>query len=267
MQLSRPYQIGLGAICLLAAVWFFALRGHSSGGTSSASSVPAPQRSEPPPTATAPYHGSAPGVAGLTRAIEKARGAVALSEQNAKQLQQKSAEASSSANAAVGRKASAPAGAGSSAAAPSRAATSSQTRHSGATRPTRSASHPRAVATHQPSPARSGSPSAGVPAQQAAVEAQLAKGKMVAILFWSPSGAVDQVVHRELLAVTHALGGGLVLEQAGPGQVGEFGTFTHAVPVYGTPTILLVNRHAQTTELTGLTDSFSLQQAIAEARQ
>ena len=36
--------------------------------------------------------------------------------------------------------------------------------------------------------------------------------------------------------------------------------------VYGTPTLLIVNRKGQTITLTGLQDSFAIAQAIAEAR-
>jgi hypothetical protein len=50
-------------------------------------------------------------------------------------------------------------------------------------------------------------------------------------------------------------------------QVGEFGPFTRAVQVYGTPTILIVNRHGQTTSLSGLTDAYSLEQLITEFKK
>jgi hypothetical protein len=98
-QLSRPFQVALAAIVLLAAVWFVALRGHSStSGTSSSApaseaTVPAPKAAKP----STPYHGPAPGVAGLTRDIEKARGAVSASEQNARQLEHASERASANA--------------------------------------------------------------------------------------------------------------------------------------------------------------------------
>ena len=90
-QLSRPFQIALAAMGVLVAVWFVALRGHSSsssgsGGTPQAHSQPAPAAAKPG-AASPIYHGSAPGVEGLTRAIAKAHGAVALSERNARSLQ------------------------------------------------------------------------------------------------------------------------------------------------------------------------------------
>src|ERR1700730_1527120 len=97
-QISRPFQIALVAVGVLMAVWFLALRGHSasspsaaSGGSAAAAS-PTPAQSQGAPSSI--YHGSAPGVEGLTRAIAKAHGAVTTSQQNAKQLEEKSAQAS-----------------------------------------------------------------------------------------------------------------------------------------------------------------------------
>ena len=93
-RLSRPYQIALGAIALLGAVWFLALRGHSSGssepGSSTATSPPthAAAPATQPGATTPVVHGTAPGVEGLTRAINKAHATVAESERNAKQLAQ-----------------------------------------------------------------------------------------------------------------------------------------------------------------------------------
>src|SRR5881392_2712045 len=96
-QLSRPYQVALVAIVLLAAVWLLALRGHSSGGSESTSTpAPKPATSTGPGSPSTPYKGSAPGVAGLTRAIQKAHGAVAQSERHAKQLEEKPKQAASS---------------------------------------------------------------------------------------------------------------------------------------------------------------------------
>ena len=51
------------------------------------------------------------------------------------------------------------------------------------------------------------------------------------------------------------------------GQVGSFGTFTRAVQVYSTPTILLINTKGVTSSVTGLTDAFSIEQAVREVKQ
>ncbi len=101
---------------------------------------------------------------------------------------------------------------------------------------------------------------------QLAVEAELKQGKVVAILFWKPKALVDESVRRELQAVAHALGGKLAVHEARANQAESFGTITRAVQIYQTPTILLVNKRGHTTTLTGLTDVFSLEQAIDEAR-
>jgi hypothetical protein len=102
---------------------------------------------------------------------------------------------------------------------------------------------------------------------QASVEAELKQGKIVAILFWNPKASVDQEVQRELRAVGHALGAKISVHEAQASQVGSFGSVTRAIQVNETPSILLVNKQGQTTTLTGLTDVFSIEQAIDEARK
>ena len=54
-QLSRPYQVALGAIGLLAAVWFIALRGHS-GASGGAGATPTPSAHTPQPVQPATPH-------------------------------------------------------------------------------------------------------------------------------------------------------------------------------------------------------------------
>src|ERR1700733_8428527 len=96
-HISRPLQIVLVAFVLFVALWFVVLRGHSSSSESSGSSASTSAHSQTSSHASgsgsAPATGasggkSLPGVAGLTRAIDKARGAVAQSQRNAPQPQQ-----------------------------------------------------------------------------------------------------------------------------------------------------------------------------------
>jgi hypothetical protein len=299
-QLSRPYQIAIGAVVVLAALWFVALRGHSgsSGGrqTSAAPPVPAPKA-----PVTTPYHGSAPGVAGLTHAIERARGAVSESQHNANQLERKSAEASSSEAPA----ATAPRPAAPTTTSPSRgalpkapAAKHATVKHSVV--PTRRSATPahRAAA---PAPARiPAGPPIGIPARlpggQVLVEQVLKHGYLAALLFVNSRAPDDVLVSQQLhvlLAAQRrspppALKGlfGLLPPELGessavivepPGReekvaviesaasdVGSFGSFTHAVQVYSTPTLLLINGRGQITTMPGLTDAFSIEQAIDE---
>jgi hypothetical protein len=293
-QISRPFQIALLAMVVLAGVWFFALQGHSSsGGSSSTASAPAPAPTPGPSAAankpagapTPVFHGAAPGVEGLSRAIANAHKAVATSEQNAKQLAGKSAQASSPApNGGV--------------TAPSPAATPTipATAPKVSTAPHPTASTPvttKAVApTNAVTPTTAKSPVTApnrIPARQALVETQLKQGAVVAILFWNPKSAVDVAVQRELqllLAVHHGLRkdsknpvisrlvkatgveltSKIAVNEARASQVALFGSITRAVQVYQTPTILIVNEKGQTTTLTGLNDAFSIEQAIDEAR-
>jgi len=267
-QISRPLQIALGAVVLLAAVWFVALRGHSSSSESSApapaatsasassaaTSTPAASQSASSETGGAPqstktYHGSAPGVGGLTRAIEKARGAATASEQNAKALQQKATQASGGPSATQAQQSNSPTATTGGKAAP----------HSAAKTHSASAKAPAAKST----PTKTAN---GVPVMQARVEGELKHGDVVALLFWNPHGAVDATVRRELQAASHKLHGKLAIHVARANQVGSFGSFTRTVQVYSTPTILLVNTHAKTASLAGLTDVFSIEQAVREVK-
>ena len=301
-QISRPFQIALLAMVVLAGVWFFALQGHSSsGGASSTASAPAPTPSSSAvakKAAGAPtpiYHGAAPGVEGLSRAIANAHKAVATSEQNAQQLASKSAQASSPA----------PTG-GVTAASPASTQTNPATAPTAAAPKVSTTSHPTTASTpaatktvtvtktvtKTAAPTKVKSPVTApnrVPARQALVELELKQGAVVAILFWNPHSAVDVAVHRELqllLAVHHGLrndsknpaiarlvkGTGVELtskiavNEAPASQVASFGSITRAVQVYQTPTILIVNKKGQTSTLTGLNDAFSIEQAIDEAR-
>jgi len=287
-QISRPFQIALLAMGLFAAVWFFALQGHSASTAGSGSPASAPSSPAQPATtggasvsgsstageaAAAPssvYHGAAPGVEGLTRAIAKAHEAVAISRRNEKQLEEKSAQASSASSSGA-------TGASAPGSTPTAAVTSPTVSKSSAkTHPVTAHAKVNAGTTHRaatPKVASGGAstPSTrsakGLPRMQATVEAELKQGKIVAVLFWNSKSAVDQAVQRELQVVGNTLGGKLAVHDARAGQVGSFGSITRDVQVFQTPTIMIVNKHGQTTTLTGLTDGFSIEQAIDEARK
>jgi hypothetical protein len=259
-QLSRPFQIALVALALFVLVWFAALHRHTSsagqgsGSSPAASSAPAkPSAASEAKAAAAPthvYHGAAPGVEGLTRAIDKAHGAVAQSQRDAHRVETSDPSASSSSSSS------------------SSSATAAHTSSSSIPTPTHSAA---AAPTH----ARAAAPPAKHPAVkrpaakasvQATVEHELRQGKTVLILFWNRHGSEDMAVHDALPSVQHALGGKVAVHYASAGQVGAFGTVTHAVQVTQTPTLLIVNSHGQTTVLTGLNDAFAIRQAVAESR-
>jgi hypothetical protein len=267
-QISRPFQIALVAIVALALVWLVFLRGHSSSSESSsstASSSAQPATAAQPSAAgsassgsssagsggskagSTPYHGSAPGVAGLTRAITKARGAVAQSQREAKAHSGPAgAQGSSSSGAAH----------------PSQAGSQSSPGGAGVA--------PSAKAA--PSEASSAKIN-GAPVQEAAVQSQLKDGRTVIILFWSPRGADDRAVHLELQllkVIDKKIGNKadkkLAVHYAHAAEVGQFGTITRSLQILQTPTLLVISPSGNTKTITGLTDAYAIQQAISEAR-
>jgi hypothetical protein len=121
------------------------------------------------------------------------------------------------------------------------------------------------------------------------VERALKEGKIAVILFWNPKGADDAAAHLELRvleAVHHLIrpvasvpkvrnelrAYNLELQkpfaafEARAKEVTSFGSITHGVQVYGTPTMLIINKHGQVRTLTGLTDAYAIEQTIDEAR-
>jgi hypothetical protein len=284
-QISRPFQIALLAVAVLAAAWLFVFQQHPSTSSSSSSSSPVVSSAAPAPSSAAAakakaaasakiYHGSAPGVEGLSRAIAHAHGAVTTSQQNADTLEKKSAQASGE-------------------------ATSTHTSSPGASATKSAAIHAKSTTTSRPTvtpTAKAHTPQAGkthahtsVPAGQRSVEAELAHGNVVVVLFWNHDGADDEVVHRELMLLRtlhHKVAPyakrplvkrllkafGLELDKkiainvASANQTASFGSITRGIQVYGTPTMLVIDKHGHAIVLNGLQDAFSIEQTIDEAR-
>lgn len=290
-QLSRPYQIALLALALLVLVWFVALHGHapSSGSGSASGSSPssavtatAPSAAAQAKAAAAPtgvYHGPAPGVEGLTRAIDRAHGAVAQSQQEAHRVETSEpagapgaaseSGATSSGSGAVHQTpgatsghASAPATrTGPQAAKVPAPATGAKSAHPAP------ASAVSGLSVHTGAPAPHRAALSSRPALQALVEGELRHHQTVLILFWNSHGSVDEAVHNALPAVQRKLGAdSLAVHYATAGKVGAFGTITHTVQVTQTPTLLIVTPGGQTTALTGLKDAFAIEQAVRQAR-
>jgi hypothetical protein len=266
-QISRPYQIALVVLVLAAATWFVAFGHHSSSsGGSSASSSAQTAPSQPASGSAGSssshiYHGSAPGVEGLTKDIAKAHAAVGTSETYARHLEEKSAQATSTNSAGEGGSAKAHSGSGASAAAPAKPAVHS-----------RASVHARVTGKHVTTPTRPAhsrpSPTTvrvGAPTGQQQVEAAVAKGKVALILFWNPAGSNDKAVHGQVHSVGNGHSGVDVFESSAK-DVASFGAITRQMPVYGTPTILIIGPH-RTDSLTGLQDVFSIEQAIREVRK
>ncbi|MGH2902375.1 MAG: TlpA family protein disulfide reductase [Solirubrobacteraceae bacterium] len=265
-QLSRPYQVALGAVLLFAVVWFVALNGHTSSSSSTpVAATPTPAAPGKTVTSSKIYHGAAPGVEGLTRDINRAHRSVAKTQGQEQKIAGAAAETKNQ-------------GSGAS------SSTTVVTKHGA------SGASATVVTKHVAAPAPHKTASSGIPPRQATIESELKRGEVAVVLFWSPKGADDKVVHGELqilLAAHHEVAvhpnkaqvrklrqmTGLELEKkiavhyASAGQVASFGTFTKTVQVYGTPTILVIDKQGAVTTINGLTDAFAIEQTIDEARQ
>jgi len=283
-QLSRPFQIVLVAVCVLAAAWVFALQGHLGGSgssTNSSTTAPSTVASRPathpasrPQTHTQSSTRSAHAGAPSTRAHRSTRVA---SPGHTK--------ASTGARTSAPARTAAPAQAAAPAQTSTRAGASGSTAHSPASSAPSTASRGAAQ-----QPIKAGAGAGRIPARQALVERALGEGKIAVILFWNPKASDDVAVNEQLRvleAVHHLIRpianapqvrkalerSGLELQKkfaafrATVGDLSSFGTITQHVQVAATPTLLIVNKNGQTTELTGLQDAFSIEQAIDESRQ
>ncbi|MCW3018932.1 MAG: hypothetical protein JWN10_1240 [Solirubrobacterales bacterium] len=259
-QLSRPFQIALAAVVVLAGVWLFALQGHftSTSGT-----------------------GSSPAVSTTTSTTPVARKPV---HANTKAASPRASSTHSSAR--------------SSSHAPSGSGAHARVRHSNTTvtrtvtkAPARSVTKaPAKTVTKAPAKAVTNTPAKAVtkaPAKtvkaptstagkgasapatatlsgQHAVEADLARGDVVVLLFWNPSGTDDKSVQHAVQSVKSA--NHVAVQEAEANQVASYGSVTRGVQVYATPTIFVIANSRKAIVLNGVQDAFAIQQAIAEAR-
>ena len=278
-HISRPFQIFLVAFVLFVAVWFVALRDHTSSTTGAGSSVPAPApvKTSPAKPATTSTHATVvqttttkPGSLTVVRKTTTTKPGSATVSHTTTVTHTTVAKRSAATGrtAAASTKPSTTHGAVLATAKPSAEKSSAAKPHSRTPAPVKPA--PKVAAKPAPSTTKpaagAAKQAAGTPAMQVAVEHQLQQGKTVLILFWSPNGYDDAVVHRELPAVERSSRGSVVVHYASAKQVGEYGAITDAVQVNQTPTLLIVEPHGQTTTITGLTEAFAIDQAIAEAR-
>ena len=329
-QLSRPFQIALIALGVFVLAWFAVL--HRPGGSSTSSSSPSvssaasadhssgsASNGSGAAKSSSVYHGSAPGLEGLTRDVQRAHGAAAQVESNGSEVQSKAAQGTgeaasggtpapashSAAGAHNGAGAGPSAGKGSSAgksASASTAAGSHAQKHthtsSGAHTSNGAATAATAALTlHRLTEAvhlkavvdlvEAIDPSLGLgtkvahgehvliarmksdlqPTPPAKIAAELHQGKTVLLLFLNPRSYDDDATAIDTTDVAHKLRRHVVAHLALANQVNSFGSITRNIQVYQTPTLLVINPKLQVTTLTGLTDNFSIEQAVNEARR
>ena len=270
---------------------------HSSGSASNGSGAA---------KSSSVYHGSAPGLEGLTRDVQRAHGAAAQVESNGREVQSKAAQGTGEATSGGTPAASHPtagahtgAGAGSSA---GKSASSSAAAGSHAQKHTHASSGAATTATatltlHHLTEAlhlkavvdlvEAIDPRLGLkakvahaedtlvarmksdlqPTPPATIAAELHQGKTVLLLFLNPRSYDDDATAIDTTETAYKLRHHVVAHLALADQVNSFGSITRNIQVYQTPTLLIVNPKLQVTTLTGLTDGFSIEQAVAEARK
>ncbi|HTD08490.1 MAG TPA: hypothetical protein VK680_06340 [Solirubrobacteraceae bacterium] len=256
-QLSRPIQIALLAAAALVGVLLFTVT-RSSNSTTGAS-TPAVSASAPATTAhtqgsasngATSNHATGNSLGGLSHAINRAHHAAATSQQHEAHLAERSAQASNEATPTQPSSTATHAPAASATAATPPATSS----------PTKTSNSAPAKTTH-----KSKNPSGStIPSGQRTVEAELAKGDVVVLLFWNPAGADDATVHSAVNTIASAHHR-VAVQEATASQVANFGSITRGVQIYATPTILIINKQGKTLVLNGVQDAFSIEQAIAEA--
>ncbi len=269
-HVSRPFQLVLVVFGLFAVVWLVALRGHNSSTSPSSSSSPSAAstpsaKSHDSASASnahtsAPSHGAVHSHTSVT--VHGAHGTVHASSSTTHSDHLTKPRTATTKHSAAGSAHTGAAAAGAGAAAGAHGSASAK--HAGASAAGAGTSSAAASGTHAANGAKTGA--AGAPAMQVAVERELAQNKTVVILFWSPRGAEDIAVRQQVPIAARALGGSVAVHYALPHQVTEYGKITNSVQVNQTPTILIVNKRGQATTLTGLTDAFAIEQAVAEAR-
>jgi hypothetical protein len=268
-QLSRPYQIALAAAVAalgLFAMWSLVLHHSSSPEASGGSSGRPAAASAPASPSHAAASSSGTGEGGYGGAIEKAHAAVDESQQNARQLENRSAQASEepvTAHSAAESGSAAPSASSSKAAAASKAAGDSKTAVSSKAAST----HPTAT-THKQAPVHANSAQLANQLQATQgdqIKLQLAHGKTVLLLFWNPKSVDDAEVRGQVQKVAAHLKGAVATYVAQANQVGQFGAVTRNVQVLQTPTLLIVGKKGLALTLTGLFDQYAIEQGIKEA--
>jgi hypothetical protein len=266
VQLSRPFQIVLAAFVLFALAWFALLHrpGSGSAGSSASSSAQSSARRAAPHT---PGHAGSSSSAATSHAGANALtsgGHAKASSGHAKASTGHAAHATTSGSQTAKHD-------GARAHSQPSASDHVHSRTTAAKHAAASgAAHGAVVVPRRVQPTQHGPAAAAnhpaTPSLQATVARELKQGKVALLLFWNPHSSNDSAVRRQVELVAHKLGRRVAVHTASANQVGSFGSITRDIQVYQTPTLLIVNPHAQVTTVAGYTDAYALEQAIREAR-
>ena len=234
-QISLPYRIALGALLVIGALWFTVLR-------------PKPEAATPPPTA--------PGVAGLARATQNAKNAVAASKSSA-------AESQAAAN-RVGQTRSAT---------PTKATAGVAKSPAAATSPKATAAKP-AVTHHRVVPRKTAPGAATKPSPtliqadggkdpSAPLLADLDRGRTLVLLFWNKKGSDDRAVRSAVKGVARHHGK-VVVKAIPASQVGDYEAITRGAQVLQSPTVLVIGKDKKAHPIIGFTYTGEIDQLVGD---
>ena len=260
-HVSRPMQIALVAVVLLAGMWFTVLKPKPAA----ESAAPTPAAVTPAPASSEPV---APGVKGLTSAIQKAKGAAAVSDATNAKIQ----KATGAAPAAAAK----PTVAAKPAAAKATPAASKGVRHATpakakTTAAVKSVTKVAPAATLKAKPAAAKAPAS--PAKKAVqVDPSdrllkfLDKGKTLVILFHG-AGADDRAARKAVHRTAKADPKHVVSAYISIGDVGKYEAITSDVQILAAPSILVIGTNGKATLLTGYVDEAVVRQTVGDARR
>jgi len=218
-QLSRPYQIALGALIVLALAWFTFLKPSAAA-----------EEVAPPPGASTGT--TAPGVAGLGRAVDKAKGTAAASDAS-------SAASQAAAAASTGE--------------PAAPSTS-----------TRAARKPAPPSTSGPAAAKPPSPHPSRPADpSASILRDVARGKVAVLLFFDRQAADDRAVRRALRAADRH-DGKVVIRSVPIARIARYPALLKGLDVAQSPTVLVIGKGNRARTLVGYTDTRAIDQLVSD---
>ncbi|MDX6720486.1 MAG: hypothetical protein QOJ63_2740 [Solirubrobacteraceae bacterium] len=100
--------------------------------------------------------------------------------------------------------------------------------------------------------------------RDAAVVRDLARGKIVVLLFWNPAAA-DDVATRSALRGLDLHGGKVVVRAVPIGRVAQYGAVTRGLKIAQSPTTVVIGRKRHTRVIVGLTEPRELAQAVGDA--
>jgi hypothetical protein len=239
-QVSRPMQIALVAVVLLAGMWFTVLKPKPEGTVS----APAAATPAATPAADASAAPAAPGTTGLANAVDKAKGAASTSDAANAKVQAATGDSSAAAKPSAD-------------AAAQPAATKAKTTKSvaAARKPGTKAAAKKAAA---------GQPAVAVDPSDRLL-AYLPKGKTLVILFYgkgADDAAARKAVHRTALKDQRMVSAYVPIS-----KVGAYEAITAGVDVLTSPTVMVIGTNHKATTLTGFIEAATVQQAVGDARR